>query len=120
MAESDKRIESMQREDQRQFGRRQTVWHAWVHVSGRPAQACIVRNISPSGALLEFPDGAPVAGKFQLVIDYVAFSSWCDVRHRAKWSAGVYFPSQEINEPQADTVPTKTVVADVRRVLITQ
>jgi hypothetical protein len=120
MAERVQRLGAQSHEDQRQFGRRQTVWHAWVLVNGRPAQACIVRNISPTGALLEFPDGAPVAEKFQLVIDYITFSSWCDVRHRAKWSAGVCFPIHEVSEPQIKCAATNAVVADVRKALIAQ
>jgi hypothetical protein len=110
-------VDTLGQTDQRQFGRRQTVWHAWVLVAGRPPLACIVRNISQTGALLEFPDGAPVAGKFQLVIDYLAFSSDCEVRHRGQWSAGVYFPLQPPSIEELDVTPTREVVADVRRAL---
>jgi hypothetical protein len=110
-------VDSFGQKDQRQFGRRQTVWHAWVLVPGRPPLACIVRNISQTGALLEFPDGAPVTGKFQLKIDYVEFSSDCEVRHRGQWSAGVYFPLQTMSIENLAVTPTRDVVADVRRAL---
>jgi hypothetical protein len=106
--------------DLRQFGRRQTIWHAWVLVAGRPALACIVRNISPTGALLEFPDGAPVAPKFELIIDYMAFSSACEVRHRSHRSAGVYFPLHVLPTAEPDVTPTRVVVAEARRALLAE
>ena len=78
--------------EKRKFGRRNTLWHAWVIVPGCPRQACLVRNFSVAGALIEFPDRPPEAYQFRLVIDEFKFETLCDVRHRRDNMVGVFFP----------------------------
>jgi hypothetical protein len=80
-----------QRREQRQFGRRQTLWHAWIKVPGRDREPCIVRNFSVAGALLEFEHGPPTAARFTLLIDIFNFTADCYVKHRSATGIGVYF-----------------------------
>lgn len=77
--------------ERRNFGRRQTLWHAWIMVSGRQRFACAVRNISPGGALLEceVPPWLPV--EFRLVVEPYDIDILCDLRHRGKHGVGVQF-----------------------------
>jgi hypothetical protein len=39
--------------ERRRFGRRATTIHAFIDVSGRPGVACVIRNLSEGGALIE-------------------------------------------------------------------
>jgi hypothetical protein len=94
--------------DRRQFGRRNTLWHAWILVAGRPRQACMIRNVSQSGALLEFPDRPPEASEFTLIIDNPPFEARCDVRHRNRNLVGVFFPQTSA----ADAVPEVVASGD--------
>jgi hypothetical protein len=84
----------------RQFGRRQTNWHGWLKVRGRPVIPCLVKDFSPGGALLEFeiPEGFP--DQFQLTIESESFQSWCKVRHREIGRLGVQFVEAEVRTPQ--------------------
>ena len=79
------------RADRRDFGRRATVIHAWAFPRGRQRVPCIIRNISTSGALLEFAYGSPKADNFRLVVPSLRQEWMCDVRHRRPNSLGVYF-----------------------------
>ena len=79
------------RDDRRDFGRRATVIHAWAFPKGRARVPCVVRNISTSGALLEFAYGSPQADSFRLVVPVLDQEWWCDVRHRRPNALGVYF-----------------------------
>jgi hypothetical protein len=104
--------------DYRYFGRRHIVWHAVAMVAGRAPEPCVVRNISASGALLEFPNAVPVAKGFRLVIDYIRFESWCDVRHQTQNSVGVYFPRDYVDVPDFDPSQTAAIVSKVRKTLV--
>jgi len=77
--------------DNRRFGRRRTLWHAWVSVPGREREPCRVRNLSVEGALLEFERTVPCAGRFKLTIEETGFEVDCSVRHRGSSGLGVYF-----------------------------
>jgi hypothetical protein len=46
--------------ERRLFGRRELTIHAWVQF-GRCREACLIRNISEQGALIEFETTAPHA-----------------------------------------------------------
>jgi hypothetical protein len=80
-----------ERADRRQFGRRLTVIHAWATTNANPQFRCIVRNISSSGALLEFPDRAPPSNTFRLIVESMGQEWACDVRHRRENFLGVAF-----------------------------
>lgn len=87
--------------DNRQFGRRTTLWHAWIIVAGRERETCIIRNFSVAGALLEFDHIVPSVDKFKLVIDEYGFEVACYVKHRSRFALGVYFT--EIDEHDRPT-----------------
>lgn len=89
--------------------------HAWVTVGRRQPIACVVRNFSGRGALLEFPDRAPTADLFRLVVEDPHIEVQCEVRHRRGKAIGVYFVEAE----RPVVVPTEAgasrrVVADMR------
>lgn len=84
--------------ERRRFGRRRTVWHAWIKVPGREKEPCVVRNFALEGALLTFPGQMPVAQRFRLIIDVVNFEAECFVRHRSGHGVGVYFDEFALSE----------------------
>ena len=77
--------------ERRQFGRRQSCLHGWVLIEGRPKTACLVRNVSEGGALLELPVPKVLPFHFQLFIDFVGFEATCEVRHKGESWMGVQF-----------------------------
>lgn len=92
--------------ERRQFGRRKTCLHGWVVVEGRPKIACLVRNVSEGGALLEceVPKGLPF--RFSLVIDCKGFQALCEVRHQTDQWMGVRFVHLDrVEEPIAQWSP---------------
>ena len=96
--------------EKRKFGRRGALWHAWVAVNGRAREACIIRNISEAGALLEFSDLVPEATNFRLIVDEADFEAICDVRHKRGRFVGVFFARAPVIVA-ADKGPTGTDVA---------
>lgn len=81
--------------ERRQFGRRTTSLHAWIKVPGRPAMACIVRNLSVTGALLEFDVPHWMPYRFRLIIEATRFESNCETRHMGPHSLGVMFTADK-------------------------
>ena len=79
------------RNDQPQFGRRGSYWHAWVVMNGRRRLACVVLNISKTGALLEFGDIMPNTSQFRLIVEGHDIEYECHVRHVRNQAIGVYF-----------------------------
>jgi hypothetical protein len=81
--------------ERRQFGRRNTCLHGWVIREGRPKIACLVRNVSEGGALLEFqvPKGMPF--RFTLAIGSKGFQAECEARHQTENWMGVRFVKVE-------------------------
>ena len=77
--------------ERRQFGRRSTLLHGWLLVEGRPRIACIIRNVSEGGALVECPVPKVLPFRFQLVIDCKDFEATCEVRHKSETWMGVQF-----------------------------
>jgi hypothetical protein len=77
--------------DRRQFGRRHSRSHAWIKLPGRPAMACMIRNVSDGGALLIFdrPELLPFA--FLLSIEGESQYRGCEVRHHYGDRVGVAF-----------------------------
>ncbi len=99
--------------ENRQFGRRQTLWHGWVNVAGREREPCRVRNFSSAGALLEFDRAMPCAGRFRLTIEESGFEVDCSVRHRGRNGLGVYFtePTETVDPPCARS--RRGIAADI-------
>lgn len=83
-------------QDRRQFGRRWSKVHAWIHVDGRPRIACVVRNFSEGGALLYCRDAGNLPLTFRLNIDVIDFEIGCRTRHRSDDSVGVCFMSSDM------------------------
>lgn len=77
--------------ERRQFGRRTTVWHAWIVTSGAHRTACVVRNVSARGALLELDVPAWLPHEFILALEEPLISIACDVRHRGQHGLGISF-----------------------------
>jgi hypothetical protein len=77
--------------ERREFGRRNTCLHGWVAVEGRPKFACVVRNVSEGGALLECAAPKLMPFRFMLQIDCKGFEAWCEIRHHAEQWIGVRF-----------------------------
>lgn len=77
--------------ERRQFGRRQTCLHGWVIVEGRPRIACLVRNVSEGGALLECNAPKSMPFRFSLLIECKGFQAWCEIRHQTDNWIGVRF-----------------------------
>lgn len=86
---------SAQMKEQRQFGRRQTSAHAWVKVRGRPAIACVVKNVSEGGALLEFTAAEMLPYRFRVTIEAEGIDRDCEIRHQTGNRVGVEFVKVE-------------------------
>ena len=92
--------------DRRQFGRRTTSLHGWVVIEGRPRIACLVRNVSEGGALLECQMPKIIPFQFGLVIDCKGFEATCEARHHTEQWMGVRFVIvKTIEEPIAQWSP---------------
>lgn len=53
--------------------------------------ACRVKNISPMGALLEFPEARILPAAFRLTVPDEMFSAECEFRHQTGNCVGVLF-----------------------------
>ena len=82
--------------EKRQFGRRSTLWHAWIVTNGKQRLPCCVRNVSDGGALLELEVPAWLPDKFILVIEERNLTIRCDLRHRGKHGVGIAY--EDIND----------------------
>jgi hypothetical protein len=81
-----------QRMQWRQFGRRWSNVHGWIHVDGRPRAACLVRNVSEGGALIEIdPSAGLIPDQFTLVIQPLQIEIGCEIRHQRHGSLGIRF-----------------------------
>lgn len=107
--------------ERRNFGRRQTVWHAWIAAPGRARFACLVRNISAGGALIEcdVPEWLPY--EFHLIVEAHGIDIECDLRHRGKFGIGVQFkmplkhPAIEAQDRPSTSATDKTAKPRLRR-----
>ena len=57
---------------------------------------CVVLNISPMGALIEFSEAVTIPKHFRIAIDSVMFSADCELRHHTGRTAGVMFISNRM------------------------
>lgn len=89
--------------DQRQFGRRRALIHAFILSARGNRVPCLVRNISTDGALLEVEDSRLIGQRFTLLVDSDQFEADCDVRHRTRQAVGVYFTDIRIARNGRDT-----------------
>lgn len=79
--------------DRRQTPRHDIRLSAHVKVLGRARIPCIVRNISSTGARIEFYAAIALPQSFRLDIDDDLFEAHCDVRHQNGRIYGVQFTS---------------------------
>lgn len=91
------------RPDQRRFGRRRALIHAFIVNKNGHRVPCIVRNISTGGALLEVRDPRQVPTKLTLLIEADSFEADCDIRHRTAHGVGIYFRDIRIARHGCDT-----------------
>ena len=89
--------------DNRKFGRRRALIHAFIVNKYGHRIPCIVRNISVGGALLEVEEPKQVPNRFRLVIDADSFEADCDIRHRTAHGVGIYFNDIRIARNGCDT-----------------
>ena len=77
--------------DRRAFGRRPTYQHAVVLMTGRATVRCIVRDISLTGAMLEFSDSVALSSRIQVRWEGSGLKADCEVRHQHGTKAGIQF-----------------------------
>ena len=77
--------------ERRAFGRRQSNDHAIVRVQGRPPVRCTVKNISETGALLDFGSEVWLPYNFKLAWEVGSRSEECEIKHRNGQFVGVFF-----------------------------
>ena len=68
--------------ERRAFGRRHSNDHAIVRVQGRPPVRCTVKNISDTGALLDFGAEVWLPYNFRLAWEVGTRSEECEIKHR--------------------------------------
>jgi hypothetical protein len=77
--------------ERRQFGRRQTSFHAIITVRGRPPVRCLVSDISDGGAYLQLDEAGWLPSRFHLDIEATGLAAECEVMHRTAGGVGVRF-----------------------------
>jgi hypothetical protein len=77
--------------ERRQFGRRETFIHGMLYVPSRPPVACVVRNVSERGALLEVHLKWTLPYRVRLVVEAKRLDIYCAVRHHGTHGIGVEF-----------------------------
>lgn len=90
--------------DRRKHPRRKGFWRAIAAMPGRPPVHCVIRDISISGAFVEFPTPMAVPNRFKLFIEAHDREYQCDVRHAEGSGVGVFFLDYAETQPDADFV----------------
>lgn len=89
--------------ERRQFGRRDSRVHGVCTIPGRAPMHCIVKNLSPAGALIEFNEPIKVPFNFRLRIESRQLDHACHVRHQGQHGVGVTFVDCSGARPGART-----------------
>ena len=85
------------RPDRRSTRRKSVFLRATVRLPGIATPVhCVVRNISPMGALIHFEKPTPVPEHFKLIIEADFFEAECAVRHSSGEDVGVEFVSNRL------------------------
>ncbi|MEQ1672067.1 MAG: PilZ domain-containing protein [Hyphomicrobium sp.] len=82
--------------DRRNAPRREVFLAAKAGIRFDAPVACIVRNISAMGALLEFSEPVIAPKTFRITIDSALFSADCELRHQNGRLVGVMFISNRM------------------------
>ena len=77
--------------ERRQFGRRQTCVHATILPRGRPPVACVMRDVSETGALLEVAHPEWLPSRFCLSVEPLGIESDCEIVRRTEVAVGIRF-----------------------------
>ena len=85
--------------ERRQFGRRNTNMNGWIKISGRPKLPCVIRNLTPKGALLEMEVPSWLPFQFELALEPANERLTCQVRHVLSGAIGVMFCDFETQRP---------------------
>ena len=99
-----------QKQERRQFGRRQTNIFGWVIVPGRSPLCCRVTNISPRGAHLEMEKPLWLPYQFKLVFANDQSEQLCEIKHLYAGGLGVMFCEQPAAAPPVP--PPKLAAGD--------
>lgn len=91
--------------EKRQFGRRQTHIRGWIKVAGRPQVACIVRDLSDGGALLELYEESWLPFAFRLTSEDKQIDRHCEIRHQRGIHIGVQFVAAATAVDTPTTLP---------------
>ncbi len=81
-------------DERRQFGRRATTVHAFIDVAARPGVACVVRNLSEGGALIELFQATELPGAIGLRLPNTKIIIDCEVVRTTGNKLGVRFKPQ--------------------------
>lgn len=103
--------------DQRQFGRRRSLIHAFIVTERGGRATCLVRNISAGGALLEVELPQLVPQRMKLIVDADDFEADCELRHRNQFAVGVYFRDVRIGQRGVDTRFAGPALEDTMRTI---
>jgi len=94
--------------ERRSFGRRNSAINGHVKVPGRPPIGCVVRNLAPGGALIEFEKSVWLPYRFVLRLHVAGTAFHCEIKHQNKNRVGVRFV-EALFERAADAEPGKNV-----------
>ena len=77
--------------ERRTFQRIDVDYRAIVRLPDGNSFPCRVKNISPMGALIEFPEARILPSIFRLTVPEAVFSAECEFRHQTDNCVGVLF-----------------------------
>ena len=86
--------------ERRQFGRRTTSIHAWIHIDGRARIACRITDLSPRGARLKFQSCIELPLCFVIKLEGSDIGTECEIRHDKIGEVGVIFVRKDIRLPK--------------------
>ena len=78
-------------QEKRRHRRRKGFWRAIATVPGRAPMHCVIRDLSESGAFIEFPVTIRILNRFNLYLEEQDREYYCEVRHGNATSFGVFF-----------------------------
>ena len=93
MTAAAKQTDPINSTDRRGAPRKEVHIPAKIGFRDLPPIACIVKNVSPMGALIEFNSDVVLPETFRIIIESKMFWADCEVRHQKGRNAGVMFIS---------------------------
>lgn len=77
--------------ERRSYQRIEVNYRAVARLADGTSISCSVKNISPMGALLEFPEARILPAHFRITIPDQLFTAECEFRHQTGKSVGILF-----------------------------